>query len=225
MLDILKKIVRRGDRVGDVAALAKETVALPMPTPNNGEMPKPPEEVKVIVQPTPNPSAFKFITNRETLKTGKISYTSANECGENELARAIFALPDVSQVHFFENVITVTFTPGANLITADADVVALIKKLMPTHNADIKQGEDAQKRREALSPDLQKIDEILDQTIRPGLQGDGGDIEVLELKDNQLYVRYQGACGSCPSSTQGTLMALEGILKEQFDPDIQVIPV
>jgi len=40
-----------------------------------------------------------------------------------------------------------------------------------------------------------------------------------------LYVSYQGACGTCPSSTTGTLMAIEGILREQYNPEIEVIPV
>lgn len=207
MLDFVKKIIN-----------SDGTEAVPTPLPLQSE-------IKVIVQPTPNPSAFKFITNREVIRPAKISYNNVLECGDNQLARALFALSDVSQVHFFENVITVTFAPSANLVMADVDVVDTIKRLMPSHNPDIKIDVDEDRRRAALSPDLLKIDEILDNTIRPGLQGDGGDIEVLELKEGKLYVRYQGACGSCPSSTQGTLMALEGILKEQFDPDIQVIPV
>lgn len=216
MLDFVKKMIKGdGDRPvpPPIAVQAAELVVPTQP------------EVKVIVQPTPNPYAFKFITNREVIHTGKVSYNNDDDCGDNQLAHALFALSDVSQVHFFENVITVTFAPSANLIMADVDVVDIIKRLLPDHSADIKIGIDEDKRRAGLSPDLLKIDEILDNTIRPGLQGDGGDIEVLELKEGKLYVRYQGACGSCPSSTQGTLMALEGILKEQFDPDIQVIPI
>jgi Fe-S cluster biogenesis protein NfuA len=78
-----------------------------------------------------------------------------------------------------------------------------------------------------MTPEMQKIDEILDRTVRPGLQGDGGDIEVLsfEPKEKKVYIHYQGACGTCPSSTAGTLMAIESILRDEFDPECQVIPV
>ena len=79
--------------------------------------------------------------------------------------------------------------------------------------------------RQNLSPEQQKIEEILDRTIRPGLQGDGGDIEILKYEDKKVYVTYQGACGTCPSSTTGTLMAIESILKDEFDPAIEVIPL
>jgi NFU1 iron-sulfur cluster scaffold homolog, mitochondrial len=57
------------------------------------------------------------------------------------------------------------------------------------------------------------------------LQGDGGDIEVIALNGKELQVRYQGACGTCPSSTSATLEAIQGILQEQFDPEIQIVPV
>ena len=57
------------------------------------------------------------------------------------------------------------------------------------------------------------------------LQGDGGDIEVVGYKNHQLEVRYQGACGTCPSSTAATLDAIQGILREQFDPELEVVPV
>ena len=49
------------------------------------------------------------------------------------------------------------------------------------------------------------INQLLDEQIRPYLQGDGGDLHVLGLEGNMLNVHYQGACGSCPSSISGTL--------------------
>jgi Fe-S cluster biogenesis protein NfuA len=40
-----------------------------------------------------------------------------------------------------------------------------------------------------------------------------------------LNIRYQGACGSCPSSLTGTLMAIENMLKTEVDPELEVVPV
>ena len=96
---------------------------------------------------------------------------------------------------------------------------------MPMHNPNQTRKDEKMLRRESLSPELRQIEEILDQTVRPGLQGDGGDIEVVKYEDNKLYVFYQGSCGTCPSATSGTLMAIEGILRDSFNPGIEVIPV
>ncbi|MFZ1519381.1 MAG: NifU family protein, partial [Ignavibacteriaceae bacterium] len=59
---------------------------------------------------------------------------------------------------------------------------------------------------------------------RPALAGDGGGLEVLGLDGYTVKIRYQGACGSCPSSISGTLMAIEGLLKRDVNPAINVIP-
>ncbi len=72
------------------------------------------------------------------------------------------------------------------------------------------------------SPEIARINEILDQTVRPALQMDGGDIQLVDYKDNTLRVFYQGACGSCPSATMGTLKAIENILRDQFNPNVVV---
>jgi Fe-S cluster biogenesis protein NfuA len=74
-------------------------------------------------------------------------------------------------------------------------------------------------------PRLLKINEILDEKVRPALMGDGGYLEVLGLQDHTLSIRYQGACGSCPSSLTGTLMAIESMLQQEVDPELEVIAV
>ena len=65
---------------------------------------------------------------------------------------------------------------------------------------------------------------MLDEQVRPYLQGDGGDLYVVGLKDNRLEVHYQGACGSCPSAISGTLAGIEGLV-HSIEPDIEVIAV
>ena len=70
--------------------------------------------------------------------------------------------------------------------------------------------------------ELKKIEEILDRTVRPGLQGDGGDIQTLSLDNKVLMVKYQGACGTCPSASTGTLEAIKSILRDEYDPELDV---
>jgi len=74
-------------------------------------------------------------------------------------------------------------------------------------------------------PRLLKINEILDEKVRPALMGDGGYLEIIGLSDHTLSIRYQGACGSCPSSLSGTLMAIESMLQQEVDPELEVIAV
>ena len=65
---------------------------------------------------------------------------------------------------------------------------------------------------------------MLDEQVRPYLLADGGGLKVLGLEHNRLKVHYQGACGTCPTATTGTLYAIESMVK-RVDPEIQVISV
>ena len=73
------------------------------------------------------------------------------------------------------------------------------------------------------------INKAIDKSVRQFLIMDGGDIEILDVKENgeqiDIYVRYLGACSGCASSSTGTLFAIENTLKEQLDDQIRVLPI
>jgi len=185
----------------------------------------PNSEVLVRVQATPNPNAWKFILDRPVLNEGKATYADAQEAAHNRLAASLFEIPEVRQVHFFQNVITVTHNFDAEVEPLQNAVISVIQTRMPLHNPNQTVVDEKKMARKNLPPEVQEIEDVLDRTIRPGLQGDGGDLTVIKLEDNKLYVHYEGACGTCPSSTTGTLMAIEGILKDELDKTIEVIPL
>jgi len=73
------------------------------------------------------------------------------------------------------------------------------------------------------------VDTAIDNTVRQFLVMDGGDIDILSVKENgdqyDVYISYIGACSSCSSSGTGTLFAIENALKDKLDPNIRVIPI
>lgn len=182
-------------------------------------------EVLIRIQATPNPSAWKFVLDRPVLLEGKATYSSPDEAYGNRLALDILAIPGVKQVHFFQNVITVSHRIDEESEDIQKQTCAVIQTRLPVHDPSFGIQKSLLELRKNLPEDIQAIEAILDRTIRPGLQGDGGDIEVVKYEDNKLYVHYQGACGTCPSSTTGTLMAIEGIMRDEFNPQVEVIPV
>ena len=72
---------------------------------------------------------------------------------------------------------------------------------------------------------VEAVQEILDDDIRPALQGDGGDITLIKIEDNNIYVRLVGACSTCPSSVATMSMFVENLLKEEFPALEKVIEV
>jgi NifU-like protein len=76
---------------------------------------------------------------------------------------------------------------------------------------------------------IKAVDAVIAEYIRPMLVMDGGDMEIIDIKENipyyDIYIRYLGACGSCESGSTGTLYAIESTLKAKVDENIRVLPI
>ena len=193
---------------------------------------QPPMKITSI-QPTPNPNAYKFVLEQRVVRTGVEEYGNAAEAERDPLARTLFGVPDVENVFLCENFVTVTMkdgadwrklnegvsqvltahqppaaqVPGAQVAAAGSAAAGLVDKVLSAGDQDL----------------LGRINDVLDDRVRPALAGDGGGLQVLGLEGKTLKIRYQGACGSCPSSIAGTLMAIENMLQTEVDEEIQVV--
>src|SRR5687767_1162378 len=180
------------------------------------------------IEETPNPNAVKFIL-REPVSNGVArQYGSADQAENDPLAKSLFDVGHVVSVFYMDRMITI-----------EKDEEGDWDELLPALAVPIRAAEAINVSAAAVGaavggpiaaitsddPRLLKINEILDEKVRPALMGDGGYLEVLGLTDHTLSIRYQGACGSCPSSLTGTLMAIEGMLKQEVDPKLEVIAV
>ena len=65
-----------------------------------------------------------------------------------------------------------------------------------------------------------EVQALLDDMVRPALQGDGGDITLIKVENRNIYVRLVGACSTCPSSIMTMKMGVESLLREEF-PQMQ----
>lgn len=69
----------------------------------------------------------------------------------------------------------------------------------------------------------ENVETVLDKRIRPAIQMDGGNIELVEVRDNSVFVRLVGACGTCPSSQITLRQGVEGILREEFPDMVELV--
>ncbi len=183
-------------------------------------------DIKLMVQSTPNPNALKFVLNTPVKTEGNATYKKGDACQDNSLAKTIFGLSNfIKEVYFFDNYITVTQDGTADWDELEEKIRKTILENVAQHNPNFK----AEEPKKATpipaandNPEIAKINSILDETVRPALQMDGGDLQVIDYQDNTLKIYYQGACGSCPSSSMGTMKAIENLLKDQFNPEIVV---
>lgn len=170
---------------------------------------------------TPNPQALKFILNEKLLLRETRNFKSKDEAQNDALAKGIFEISGVVSVFYMDKFITIEKEAKVAWGQIQRPLVELIKNfdksLIPEENVS------TQVTSEEETAILKKVNEILDQRVRPALAGDGGGLEVTGMEGLTLKIRYQGACGSCPSSIRGTLVAIENLLKREVNPAIEVV--
>jgi len=85
----------------------------------------------------------------------------------------------------------------------------------------------APKRFSALKLDdqIRLIEQALYSSVSPMLAMHGGGMEIMDIKGNDVYIKYYGACAGCELAGTGTLQFIEETLRGQVDEDIRVIPV
>jgi len=182
------------------------------------------------IELTPNPRSVKFILNQTVLDEGSKTLEEGGFLEVDAFAHNMFALDIVDMVYLRENFVSVTLS--------SADLWVIFKdKVKNIIEADLGKYEEGDNEVSAsilkdfdmetyhqLSDDEKVIivEAILDESVRPALANDGGGLEVIEVDGQIVRIRYQGACGGCPSSTGGTLRVIENHLRSQLDPNIKV---
>lgn len=184
----------------------------------------------IKIELTPNPRSMKFILDRTVLDTGSKTISEGGFLEVDSFAHNMFALDIVDMVYLRENFVSVT------LISADLWVVFKdkIKNIIEADLEKYTEGDNEVSASILDDFDMEKypqlsddekviiVEAVLDSSVRPALANDGGGLEVIEVDGHIVRIRYQGACGGCPSSTGGTLRVIENHLRSELDSEIKV---
>lgn len=173
---------------------------------------------------TPNPATLKFLPGRTVSANGTVDFPDPESAERSPLASALFALSDVTGVFFGTDFIAVTkaegsgdwselkpqvlgiimqhFTSGAPLMFGEAG------------EDDLPEGDDP-----ADADIIAQIRDLIDTRVRPAVARDGGDIIYRGFRNGVVYLRMQGACSGCPSSTMTLKNGIESLLRH-YVPEV-----
>jgi len=100
-------------------------------------------------------------------------------------------------------------------------------RVVPSVSPPLEPAETAPNDQPALSPYqfAKKVEKAIDEYVRPLLVRDGGDLEIIDIKDSLVYCRLVGACAGCAGASQTLKMMVEKTLKDMVDERIRVIAV
>jgi len=188
---------------------------------------------------TPNPATLKFLPGRQVMAAGTRDFATPEEAEASPLAEALFALGDVTGVFFGGNFISVTIAPGAEWSDVKPDVLATLldhfTAEMPLFRGGTATGihipADDEDQQDGFADDpedaeiVAQIRELIDTRVRPAVANDGGDIIYRGFDKGKVYLRMQGACSGCPSSTATLKNGIEALLKHYVPEVTEVLSV
>lgn len=180
----------------------------------------------IQTEATPNPATIKFLPGQTVLEQGTMDFKTAAEAAlASPLAQRLFALQGVNGVFLGRDFVSVTKADDTDWSFLKTMVLAVLMEHLSTGqvivNASALAG-NAQGSAEEDDEIVSQIKELLETRVRPAVAMDGGDIVFEEFTDGIVYLRMQGACAGCPSSTATLKMGIENMLKH-FIPEVEEV--
>lgn len=176
----------------------------------------------IETEPTPNPATLKFLPGRIVMEAGTRDFATPEEAEASPLATALFDLGDVTGVFFGRDFISVTIAPGAEWRDVKADVLGIVMDhftaQMPLFRSggagfSVPAAEEAFTDDPADAEIVEQIKDLIETRVRPAVANDGGDIIYRGFDKGKVYLRMQGACAGCPSSTATLKNGIEQLLR------------
>jgi NFU1 iron-sulfur cluster scaffold homolog, mitochondrial len=194
--------------------------------------------VIIYAESTPNPASMKFVANQLLLSDGATAqYLSKAETKGAPLAAKLFEFPFVKAVFFASNFVTVLKTDAVQweeitlelrdfirtYINEGKPVITELPKTEVAVDNTFTTKKPVFTEHAAPSTETEvKIVEILEQYIRPAVEGDGGSITFKSFLDGIVTVQLRGSCSGCPSSTITLKAGIEGLLKRMV-PEVKEV--
>lgn len=179
-----------------------------------------PPALRMHAERTPNPNSIKWVLGRSVVPGGVTAHFDGPPGPEmSPLAARLFEIDGVVVVFLASNFVTVTKRD-------DLEWTDLAQPIVDALRAGLEDGG------EALGPAFQvdpsatedaiaaRIRQVLDETVRPAVAMDGGDVVFAGFRDGVVEVYLQGSCSGCPSSSATLKHGIEARLRELI-PEVQ----
>jgi Fe-S cluster biogenesis protein NfuA len=194
--------------------------------------------VIIYAESTPNPSSMKFVANQLLVSDGATAqYLSKGETKGSPLAAQLFEFPFVKAIFMAANFITVSKVDSVQweditlelrdfiriYISEGKSIITELPKAEVAIDNTFTEKKEVFTEHASPTNEIEvKIIEILEQYIRPAVEGDGGSITFKGFDEGIVTVQMRGACSGCPSSTLTLKAGIEGLLKRMI-PDVKEV--
>ncbi len=176
--------------------------------------------ITVYTESTPNPATMKFIVNK-LLINGSVDFPTKESAEHSKFATELYKFNFVNGVFFASNFVTVTKTEDADW----ADIEPLLKEFV---KGAIESEYAVQEHEHEEDLDFKgteteiKIQQILNDYVRPAVEQDGGAITYRSFEEGIVTVELRGSCSGCPSSTITLKSGIQSLLQRMV-PEVKEV--
>ena len=192
--------------------------------------------VSVYAEMTPNPAVMKFVANKRLIEFDSVEIKNIEEAVDCELASKLFHFPFVKEIFISGNYLSITKfnivewddvameirTFMTEFLSANAGFIMedpgskVVSQTASDDSASTSTPRVALPNVEDLGEIEKRIVDILEEYVKPAVQGDGGNIAFISYEDKKVNVLLQGACSGCPSSTATLKSGIQNILQQML---------
>ena len=181
----------------------------------------------IQTEATPNPATLKFLPGQTVMEKGTADFPNPEDAAASPLAARLYEIPGVRGVFFGADFVTVTKADDQDWACLKPPILGTIMEHF-TSGAPLFTGSEGISAHAAGEPDdelVAQIKELLDTRVRPAVAQDGGEILFHGFERGIVYLRMQGSCSGCPSSTATLKAGIENMLRHYIPEVIEVRPV
>ncbi len=177
----------------------------------------------IQTEDTPNPATMKFLPGQVVMPSGTAEFTTLSaEIGKSPLAKRLLSIDGVTGVFFGHDFVSVTKDDTREWLLLKPHVLGALMEHAMT-GLPVVEGLEMQSDNDDLhDPIARQIRELIETRVRPAVARDGGDITFVRFEDGIVYLKMQGACAGCPSSTLTLKSGIESMMKHYVPEVIRV---
>lgn len=177
--------------------------------------------INVYTEQTPNPATMKFMVNK-LLINGSEDFPSKESAENSPFARELFKFNFVNGVFFASNFVTITKTDDADWADIEAILKEFVKGAVESEQKIKDTEQEEQPHFEGTEIEI-KIQQILNDYVRPAVEQDGGAIAFKSFENGVVTVELRGSCSGCPSSTITLKSGIQNLLQRMVPEVTDVV--
>ncbi len=181
----------------------------------------------IQTQATPNPATLKFLPGTKVLSGEPKDFQNSDEAAKSPLVSALFSIDGIAGVFLGSDFISVTKNDASWSEVKPAILGAIMDHFL-SGAPIIEDGNDELEEAseeffdENDAQTVEIIKELIATRVRPAVAMDGGDIIFKGFRDGIVFLKMQGACSGCPSSSATLKNGIENLLRH-FVPDVEEV--